>query len=340
MDRCEGQMRQNILTEQWVVYAPQRARRPEAVAVPGALPSENLPEKHAMCPFCPGNERKLTEIAFELEAESGDRWLTRAVPNKYPALSWEGRTKGAGIGPYLATSAFGRHEVIIESPLHNKDIPLMEPEQIVRVLETYVRRHRSFQADSEEILSVIIFRNHGPASGTSLMHPHSQIIGAALIPKYVHDKEAIAAEYFEREGRCSLCDVQAFESSDGHRTIYENASFLGMVPFAAEVPCEVWIIPKEHCPDFGRITESERLHLAEAMKNVLKAYRDRLEDPDYNYVIHSCSRQKADVPYLHWHLQIRPRTAVQAGFEIGSGIHINTSLPEEDAKVLREQIAG
>jgi len=338
MEHSDNHLRQNILTEQWVIYAPQRAKRHKRQVVPNPDTTETLPERDAQCPFCMGNEKMLPDIIFELKAEQSDKWFTRVVPNKYPALITEEDIKGGNKGLYLTTSAFGKHEVIIESAFHNHDIPVMSLEQVMNVFETYVQRYRFLFDNFKDILNIIIFRNHGPTSGTSLTHPHSQIIGTSIIPKYIHDREAIAKRYYERTSHCSLCDIIEFERHDGGRNIYEDTSFLGIVPFASEVPFEVWIVPKRHCAGFDETNEREIADLSEALKNILLAYYDKLDNHDYNYIIHSCSRQKGETPYLHWYLQIRPRITIPAGFEIGSGVHINPSLPEDDARILREQI--
>jgi UDPglucose--hexose-1-phosphate uridylyltransferase len=170
------------------------------------------------------------------------------------------------------------------------------------------------------------------------VHPHSQIIGTAIIPKYIHDKQVIAEKYFAKNGICPVCDIIKFEANDGARTIMENGSFLAFVPFASEVSFEVWITPKRHTPDFGEINEREEEDLARALRDILSVFRDELGNPDYNYVIHSSSRQKRSNPYSHWYLQLRPRTTIPAGFEISAGVHINTSLPEDDARALKEHI--
>lgn len=336
MEPSSNHLRENILTGQWVIYAPKRAKRPKHPESPKPEKKDILPEKESHCPFCPGNENMIPEVSFELKAEKNDKWFTRVVPNKYPALTTEGQIKTESHGIHSVTTAFGRHEVVIESPFHNQDIPLMPSEQVERVLETYLRRYEFLRNNFKDISNIIIFRNHGPASGTSLVHPHSQIIGTGVIPRYILDKETIAENYFEKKGRCPLCDIIEFEKHEGQRSIYENGSFLGFVPFASEVPFEVWITPKKHCPDFSDIGKSERKDLADALRDILLRFHDKLDSPGYNYIIHSRPVIKEPAPYSHWYLQIRPRTTTPAGFEIGSGMHINPSLPEQDAGILRE----
>jgi len=39
--------------------------------------------------------------------------------------------------------------------------------------------------------------------------------------------------------------------------------------------------------------------------------------------------------WYHWHLEICPRTSIPTGFELGSGLFVNTISPEEAAEQLR-----
>lgn len=331
-----GEIRQNILTDQWVIYAPERANRPGQA--PAARPDVTpLPERQADCPFCAGNERMLPSILLELSLDHDDTWQTRVVPDKHPVLSPEMDVAGTNRGIHFVTSNYGRHEVIIENPFHNRDLPLMAHEEVEMVVETYARRHSELYGMDERIESVILFRNHGPLAGTSIRHPHSQVVATSIVPEFVARREHIAENYFQRNRKCILCDMLDFEQIDAARVVYENASFLAFAPFAADVPFEVWITPKQHSPDFGLVSHQEKEHFAVALQDVLQRIHDRLGDPDYNYIIHSYSRQHSIVPYLHWYLQIRPHLTAPAGFEMGSGMRVNPSLPEHDAEILREE---
>lgn len=329
-----GEVRHDILTNRWVIYAPDRAQRPNEIESETAEASE-LPEKDATCPFCIGNERMLPRIIFELSSTSEDRWRTRVVPNKYPVLRPSADVAEDSGSIYRTTTDHGQHEVVIESPFHNRDIPFMSTDEVESIIDTYARRHSALYNDDEAVKAVIVFRNHGPQAGTSLRHPHSQIVATGFVPGSIATRERVAADYYNKLKRCLLCDIIEHEQADGARLVYENHSFITLVPFAAEVPCEVWIVPKQHSADFGLITPQEQEHLAIALQDALQRLHDTLNDPDYNYVIHSSSRQEAIVPHLHWYLQVRPRLTTPAGFEIGSGVQINHSLPERDAELLR-----
>lgn len=333
MTSSPNHLGQNPLTQQWVIYAPERSQRP-GHSQQSLKPAADLPPKDNQCPFCPGNETMLPAVIDEL-ASDDDGWLTRVVPNKFPALTPNADSSAETAGLYQTMPAFGVHEVVIETPYHNRDLPMLPAEHIEQVLKTYLRRNRCIREQHPEITAVIIFRNHGPASGTSLIHPHSQIIATAVVPKYIRDKEAVARTYFNRYSRCLLCDIIESQRQENIRCIYENSAFTAFIPFAAEVPFEIWIAPKRHHADFAQISEQETSDLADMLKNILSALCDRLNDPDYNYIIHSCSAPHCKSAALHWYLQIRPRTVTPAGFEIGSGVYINPSLPEDNAAVLK-----
>lgn len=329
-----NQIRQNLATGEWVIYAPARGKRPRDFRRP-AREQRELPERDPGCPFCPGNERELDEIVLEMPGREGLPWGTRVIPNKYPALVPEGGIERHREGIYVAMPGYGRHEVIIESPLHNRQPVHMDPEEMQCVVETYHRRYSALLEQHHNLL-VILFRNHGERAGTSLIHPHSQAIVTGIVPSPIRRREEAARHYFDRWGRCVYCDILNFEQKDRTRVLEENASFLAFIPFAADVPFEVWIVPKEHQADFGQITEAQRADLAALLHAVLSGLCTRLNDPDYNYVIVSSARYRAGEPQLHWYVRVRPRLTTFAGFEIGSGMSINPSFPEDDARFWRE----
>jgi len=328
----DGEIRQNKATKEWVIYAPGRGKRPSDFRS-----SEDkrldLPQHDPECPFCPGNEEMLPPIIMETPGPNGG-WLNRVVPNKYPALSPEGNNSRYEVGPYLAMKGYGRHEVIIESPRHDVQIADMPVAEVEQLIETYHKRHLDLLNGQKNMLT-LIFRNHGFQAGTSLIHPHSQIIVTGMVPAYIRWREEAAQAYFDEFGRCVYCEMIDFERKDGQRVILENETCIAFVPFAAEVPFETWLLPKRHQACFRQISDAEKGDMAAALQEVLARLRDKLNDPDYNYIINSAAQFKEGEPHLHWYLQIRPRLTTRAGFEIGSGISINPSVPEKDAAFLR-----
>ncbi len=328
-----SQIRLNRATGEWVIYAPNRKKRPHDFQT--KKPVENISPKHLeTCPFCTGNENVLQSRILEFPSSSEGQWQTRVVSNKYPALTTQVSTQRVAHGIYVKTGGYGRQEVIIESPNHAQTLATLSVEQVEILIETYHQRYLAFMEDPE-VMMVTIFRNHGSAAGASLRHPHSQMIATSIVPRNRRWQDEEAQRYFDHWNRCLYCDMLEFEIQEKERIISENESFVAFIPFAAEVSCEVWLMPKRHQADFGCISNIEKKDLAEILQFVLANLYHKLDNPDYNYVIHSAVRYKTEEPQVHWYCQILPRLSTQAGFEIGSGISINPSLPEDDAKFLR-----
>jgi len=329
-----SEIRQNKITKQWVIYAPGRKTRPkDLMSFPASR--QNIPERQDSCPFCPGNEGMLPEILME-SPEAPDPWQVRIVPNKYPAVTPIGSRERKKEGIYVKMAGYGHHDVVIEHPQHNRQIGEMSDKEVNRIVEAYHRRYRDLMR-KDATMSVLIFRNHGSRAGTSLIHPHSQIITTGMVPQDIRRQEEGAQRYYDDWGRCVFCDILEHESHEKVRLVYENNSFAAFVPFSADVPCEIWIMPRAHNADFADISDEEKENLAAGMKEILARLHRRLGDPDYNFIFMTTARYRSGEPQLHWYLRIRPRLTTAAGFEIGSGISINTSIPEEDAAFLRDE---
>ena len=328
------EIRQSKLTREWIIFAPERARRPRDFKKKEKKKKET-PEYDENCPFCAGNEDKLIHsFIMETPGIGGNPWQTRVLPNKYPALVPDKNVTRGVEGIYLRMPAYGKHELIVEHPKHNICIGKMNLEGVKTVVETYWMRYNELLKDKRNMM-VLIFQNHGARAGASIIHPHSQIIATGMVPLLLRVHEEESQQYFDNLGRCVMCDILKFEESHKERLILENDSFLSFVPYAAEVPYELWIVPKEHKASFGDISREEMTKFAAILHGVMNRLYNKLDDPDYNYIVISGTRYKAGEPHLHWYLRVRPRLTTRAGFEIGSGISINPSLPEKDAEYLK-----
>lgn len=331
-----SELRYNVLTRDWVIIATERAKRPETFkksAKDGVL----LPEYAKDCPFCPGNEGDTSDETFRI----GDKkaWRARSVFNKYPALSpqTEETRKPSVLYNYL--SGFGIHEVIVENPKHNTNIALMALAEVEDVIRMYKERYLSIQKD-RRIEAITIFKNHGPGSGASQRHPHSQLIATPIVPPQTRNRMDQAMRYFDGAGRCIYCQILEDELKFKERVVLETNHFVTYMPYASYVPFTMVLQPKKHAASFDEINEDELKDLARCLKETLGKLYKGLGDPDYNYTIRSIPIREKGVEYFHWTLNIVPRLTQPAGFEMGSGIFINTSLPEEAAKYLRESING
>ena len=317
----------------WVIVAPERSKRPDAFR--GHHPQRaQLAEP---CVFCAGREADTPPELFRLRDRTGG-WRVRVIPNKFPALSADGRRdqRANGLG-FTSMPGTGRHEVVVESPQHDWDLSTAEVNEVRDLLSAYRSRHRVLRDSGTA--AVIIFRNHGPGSGTSLPHPHSQIVAAPVVPLMVRHRLDVALQHYDVTGHCLYIEILERELADGRRIVVQNEGFVAFQPFAAAAPFETWIMPRVHRASFADVTDEELAHLASALRDVLSGLRDLLDDPDYNYVIHSAPPGDDDKPYFLWHVQIAPRLTTPAGFELGSGISVNPSSPEMTAPALREAAA-
>jgi UDPglucose--hexose-1-phosphate uridylyltransferase len=312
--------------------APARTARPsQTTARDARWVSDDVPPFVIRCPFCVGNEHYIPPVLQQTPAE-GLPWLTRTVPNEYPALSmWSSRNASADRF-FEAAPARGRHEVIIDHPYHDARLADLSDALLARVLMAYRARMENTSRRSPDLIP-LLFRNYGRLAGASLQHPHAQLMAVDRLPPAITTRRLRAQDYFAVRERCLFCDVVQNERRGGDRVIFDDGSVVAFVPFAARVPYEVWIMPLRHEGSFTGSTEEELAGIARALKGVLHAYRYGLGDPPYNFHIEPAA--PAPAPYVHYYLRVLPRLGSEGGFEKISGSIINPSLPERDATDLR-----
>jgi len=329
------QLRQNPVTGRWVAIATERAKRPTSftraagVAVPAA----------STCPFCYGNESMTPPEVMAYRptgtAENTEGWEVRVVPNLYPAFGpANGEPTVATVGMYQTMNGAGVHEVIVSSPLHAADISELPTEKVRRIVDMYIDRYNA-NRNNPSVQYLLLINNHGKEAGASLEHPHSQLFGIPLVPSEVEDELAGIQRYRNEQGRCVYCDVNANEEKDGERIIAKNEWFLTFAPFASRTPFEASIVPRWHAPRFEEMNPDQREAFANALHDLLTRFRVGLNDPPLNFFIHTAPcHADGNVDY-HWHLELLPKLAIAAGFELGSGVMINVATPESAAEFLR-----
>jgi UDPglucose--hexose-1-phosphate uridylyltransferase len=325
------ELRLNLLTREWVIVQTERARRPETLRQ--RRERRYRPGYLASCPFCPGNEIKTPDEMMVLPSDGS--WKVRVIPNKFAALSVEGERERINEGLKHLVTGVGRHEVIIESRRHDMTVALLDVTEVEDILSVYKSRFIEVFKDPR-IEHVIIFKNHGPSSGTTLQHPHSQLIGAPVTPFQVRNRVEEAMRYFDNTGECLVCAVLRDELDDGRRIILETEHFVSFIPYAALSAFHTWIFPKRHTASFADINDDEIKDLAVNLKTTLLRLYNGLDDPDYNYVVRSESPYQYRSEFFHWYISIVPRLIQTAGFELGSGMYINTTIPEKVAEFMRK----
>ena len=332
-----SELRRDPTTLEWVIIADERAMRPhDLVRNPPEAGDPPAVEFDERCPFCPGHEQMTPpEVLTQALPGSEHSWDVRVVPNRYPALRPDAPFEEGGDDFFSRFGGTGAHEVVIDTPFHNREMAGMDGREVEGVLRVYQQRYRALKAD-HHVKLIIIFKNKGTVAGTSLAHPHSQIVATPVEPPLARRRYNVARTYYAGCGRCLYCDILEKERSAGRRVVMETERFLAFHPFASRWPFETWIMPKQHRSSFGDASAEELEDLAPVLSSVLRALQTKLGDPDYNFVVHSAPTANSVKPYFQWHVQIVPRLTTAAGFEIGSGMYINTAIPEETAAFIRD----
>jgi UDPglucose--hexose-1-phosphate uridylyltransferase len=325
------ELRQNFSTKEWVIIATERARRPEELAM--KRPPRTVADFLETCPFCPGNESKTPPEILRIPAD-GDSWQVRVVPNKFAALARDAQPVRTVHRTRRSIQGFGVHDVIIDTPGHCQTTALMPHEHLANVLRAYKVRYDVLSQDLR-IAHMTIFKNHGVDAGTSLEHPHSQLIATPVISNQVRQRLHEALRHYDDFGECMFCQMIAEEIAEECRIVLKTDHFVATEVFASPAPFSTHIFPLRHMASFGDISEAEIADLAYVLRSVLAKLYYGLNDPDFNYTIRTVPSESAGVKYFHWYVSVIPRLTRVAGFELGSGMFINTVLPEAAAEFLR-----
>jgi UDPglucose--hexose-1-phosphate uridylyltransferase len=340
-----NELRKDYLLNRWVVIATERSRRPIDCAKQKAESTQT-----SVCPLCVGNEHMTPPAVLLYLKQNGEikkdkdhnglrskNWVVRVIPNLYPAFA---PPKEQMDQAHIMRSedfgyAVGHHEVLVESPNHDEDPADAELPQLKHLINAYIDRLRDLSA-KPYVQYVSIFRNYGREAGASLSHAHSQIIATPTVPRIVEEEMAASKAFYDQQEKCVFCDIIEKETKSP-RLILDNSSFVVFAPYASVNPLEFWILPKKHDANILNLTDPEIEAFAETLKTSLKALKDLVNDPPYNYGFHLSINREAK-NYYHWHLEVYPQLAIWAGFEKNTGMYINTVKPETSAAELRKTI--
>lgn len=339
-----NELRKDYLLNRWVVIATERSRRPTDFAKQKTETAQT-----AVCPMCVGNEHMtppammlylkedggIKKSKDPLVGERPKNWLVRCIPNLYPAFSppKQPQDETQIMKSECFGYAIGHHEIIIESPNHDEHPADAELPQLERVITTYIDRLRELSA-KPYVKYVSIFRNYGPEAGASLSHAHSQIIATPMVPSTIQEELETSKAFYDKHGKCVFCDIIEKEAKSP-RFVFENNDFIVFAPYASITPMAFWIMPKKHASNILNLKRTDVSIFAQTLKASLKALKDLVNDPPYNYGFHIAIDKEAK-DYYHWHLEVYPKLSIWAGFEISTGTYINTVTPETAAENLKK----
>jgi len=325
-----SELRRDLVTGNWIVVAKGRAARLNT----------GKREKEAIDPIetCPFEDPHASGNADPvLVYKDEEDWSLQVIPNKFPAFSRGGCPIIVKSGPYSVQEGLGYHEVIITRD-HTNHLALLPSEKAVEVFRAYKERYLSLK-EEECVKYISIFHNKGKEAGASLSHPHSQLVAIPILPSDIRRSLSGSSIFYRKHNKCVHCAMLDWERKDKKRIIAENKNFIAICPFISRDAYEVRIFPQEHAAYFEETEEEGIISLSEIFQEVLKSFHKNLDDPAYNFYLHTAPvREEADDEghsQYHWHFEILPRTEIGAGFELGTGIEISTVEPERAAELLR-----
>lgn len=304
----KSEIRKDYFRNQYVIIAPNRAKRPQTL-----IQKEQTDSSNIGCGFCP--QYFTNKVVTYRDNDPDGNWQVLSTVNAFPAVSLDN------------PEAYGQAEVIIETNEHDVNINEFSIEHIVRVFDAYISRYTALK-NIDGIKYVIVYKNEGGKAGASINHSHSQIYALPLIPPKIQAEFSDYDKYMVEHGNCPYCDIITKESNSP-RVIWEDKNLFVLAPYASESPYGAWFIPKRHIGQMTDLSNSEKESIAKAIKIVLGKL-DEMEI-SYNYFIENPINDKD----YHMHIKLAPRPNIWAGLELGTGIIINSIAPEEAARVYK-----
>jgi UDPglucose--hexose-1-phosphate uridylyltransferase len=340
-----------IVPSESVLVATARSLRPKKAEAPA--PRDTRPHVET-CPFCVGNEA-MTPPQIAVYPTAGP-WAIRIVENLYPVLGDDRQNPNLVFGLQQTIDGYGRHEVVIDNSAHGIAVHEMGEDHLALLLRAYRSRMEQLYRSNNRLRYVLVFKNFGPAAGASIAHTHSQIIATPVIPDNVQAEVAQSRAFYQKNHRCIFCSlidealtyeatIYDRESGEIHRKINvgqyiieRGKKFIAIKPFASRYEWEVHILPLQHQADYLRINPDDYADLARVLRRTMARLDAVLGGAQYNFFLHSLPHdagcEECDASY-HWHLEVTPRTSIPTGFELGSGLFVNTVAPEAAAEKLR-----
>lgn len=319
-------LRWDVLSGGWVAVVARRKGASPLRRTPGELPRVG-----GRCPFCPGNESD-TDETLAADPPEGP-WRVRVVRNLYPLVTPAAAREAIASG-FVGEPARGAHEVLVESPEHDSDLPDFSPEQAVRVLRMYRDRVAALRG-VEGIRSVVVFRNRGRRAGSSQPHPHGQLVASEVVGPAQRARDRAARQHHEERGTRLLDTVIERELEAGERVIEEAGPWVAFCPWAPHTPYQTLVAPRQSGAPFTGLADDALESLADLLQRTLRRVRHASGNAAYNLVLRLPPVHHVGAPHAFWLFDVMPRRGGAAGFELSTGIDIVTLPPERAAEEIR-----
>ncbi|MDQ3729231.1 MAG: DUF4921 family protein [Actinomycetota bacterium] len=305
------------------------------------------------CPFCEGREDRTPPEVWADRPGGGEAdtpgWRVRSVPNLYPVLGGAVSASEVGggfssaadpladsrrtaeVGLFGSQPADGSHEVIVNAPRHETSMGALSDDELVVTFDGWRSRMRVV-AESAACMHLIV--NEGPAAGASLEHTHAQLYGLRFVPAEIARERERSAAYHQRTmGGHLVGDIATEEVRKRERMVAIDDEAILICPWASRSPFELRIVPRTPAPSFEAEDQGGVAMLGTALRALAGVFGAL---PQFNLWVRTAPRGAAE---FCWHIDIVPRLAIRAGFELGTGVDISTYAPERAASDLREALA-
>ncbi len=322
------------LTKEWTLFAPERLKRPNDLNNKKDLTLGEL--IHEKCPFDMGKE-EFTPNEIARVSQDG-KWKCRVVPNLYNALSIDVPLESKRDSFYDTISGFGAHEVVIETPTHDKQIWDYDYNDLSNYFTILKNRVENLKKD-DRFAYLSIFKNQGLNAGASMAHSHSQIMALPFLPKKVKSEIEYKKEYYQEHKRALLDDLVYEELEYGRNIIAQNSEFIIYCPYASTFAFEAKIVAKKKLATLSEFNKGDLSALCDITKEFFSKYYKALGEVSFNMIIKNApylDYNEETKEYFRFNIEIKPRIYKQAGFELDSDMNINVMLPEEAARIYKE----
>jgi UDPglucose--hexose-1-phosphate uridylyltransferase len=319
------EIRRDPITQSWVVSGQR----------------EHLEDSEDKCPLDAGVVENAKTL---LVAPAEGSWQVRVIPHPEPLYRVENEPGRAAEGIYDKMGPLGAHEVVIETPQHDKKLSQLSDDEIDRVLWAWGMRVADLKKDAR-FKYVSVFKNQGTLAGEEWPHAHSEVTATIFVPRRIKYELSSAHEWYKDKERCVFCDIVRQDEKQGKRIVDVQGDYYALCPYASRVPFEVWVLHRRHNHLFEQPRPgSNRRQLAVLLSRVLR----RLEKvaPAYHMVVHTAPNTRNKKGELsgywktlaedyHWHIEIMPILEKRSKSYSIKEVYFNGFLPEQAAEHLR-----
>lgn len=318
------------LNQEWRLFAPERLKRPINFA------SQHTIDSRHTCPFDEGNEAHTPNEIARIEQKG--KWQCRVVPNLYNALSIDHAPSFHRDQYFETMSGFGAHEVLIETPDHNKQMWDYSYNEFVNYLSLIQQRARSLKKD-KRLAYLSVFKNQGENAGATMAHSHTQIMALPYASKQMQRVLEYQKSYYEEHRRALLDDIVYEEQQYNKNIVLQNSDFILFCPYASQYAFEVKVVAKKRLSSIIEFEPNDIASLSDILHEFFKKFHKVLGEVSFNMIIknapyHNYSSKTKE--YYRFSIDIIPRIYKIAGFELDSNISINVVMPDQAAKTYKE----